>query len=81
MKAKKIPAPSKREKLLSKAEDFASAPAGSVEEEARYIMLELAGDSETDIFSEAGTIDMLASLDREEGVQAEAAALVSKFLK
>jgi hypothetical protein len=80
-KPKKVPAPSKREKLLAKAEAFAGAPAGSVEEEARYILLELAGDSEADMFSEAGTIDMLVSLEREEGVAAEAAALVSKFLK
>lgn len=80
-KSPKIPAPSRREKLLAKAEELAGAPEGSAEEEARYILLELAGDSEQDMFSEDGTIDMLVSLEREEGTAAEAAAMVSKFLQ
>ena len=80
-KSSKIPTTSKRENMLSKAEEFADAPAGSVEEEARYILLELAGDSEQDMFSEAGSTDMLMSLEREEGVAAEAAKMVSKLLK
>lgn len=81
-KVKKSPAQSRREKLLAKAEEFASSPADSVEGEARYILLELAGDSEEDMFSEAGTDDMLADLGREEGsVEATAAALVYKLLK
>lgn len=79
---KKAPVLSKRERLLAKAEEFAGASEGSVEEEARYILLELAGDSEEDMFSEAGTDDMLASLEREEGsVEAKASALVYKLLK
>ena len=70
-----------REEIMAKAEEFASAPADSVEGEAHWILMTLAGDSEADMFSTAGAHDFLYSLEKdEEGSAAAEASIVSEFL-
>lgn len=71
-----------REEILTKAVEFASAPADSVEGEAYWVLTTLAGENEADMFSEAGAQDFLYSLEKDEegSAAAEAAVIVSEFL-
>lgn len=71
-----------REEILDQAETLASSPEGSVQEEARMILMDIAGSDEADMFSADGIHDLLFSLDREEDETVQAAAqLVRDFLK
>lgn len=71
-----------REEILSKAESLASFANGSVQEEARLILTDIAGSDEADMFSEDGIHDLLFSLEREEDETVQAAAqLVRQFLQ
>ena len=70
-----------REEILTKAEEFAGVPGDSIEGEAYWVLTTLAGESEADMFSEAGIHDFLYSLEKEEGEAVSAAAsIVSEFL-
>jgi hypothetical protein len=72
----------KREEILAKAEEFASAPADSVEGEAYWILTTLAGENEADMFSADGAFDFIYSLEKDEegSAAAEAASIVAEFL-
>ena len=71
-----------REEILAKAEELKDFDGNAVQEEAHFMLLDIAGDSEEDMFSEAGVMDMLHSMSKHEGtVEAEAADMVAKFLK
>jgi hypothetical protein len=71
-----------REEILNMAESLESFGEGSVEDEARLILRDIAGSDEADMFSLDGIHDLLSSLDREEDETVQAAAqLVRHFLK
>lgn len=70
-----------REQILAKAEELKDFHGNPVQEEAHFMLLDIAGDSEEDMFSEDGTLDMLASMSKHEGtVEAEASDMVYEFL-
>lgn len=70
-----------REEILAKAKEFASAPSDSIEGETYWVLTQLAGESEADMFSTDGAHDFLYSLEKEEGeAVSEAASIVSEFL-
>lgn len=71
-----------REEILAKAEELKQFEGNTVQEEAHFMLLDIAGDSDADMFSEDGILDMLYSTSKHEGtVEAQAADIVAKFLK
>lgn len=68
-----------REEILAKARMLENFSKDSAQTEARYILLDIAGDSEADMFSEAGIHDYLHSLASNE-VTFSACILVVAFL-
>jgi hypothetical protein len=71
-----------REEILAKAEELKNFDGNEVQEETYFMLLDIAGDSDADMFSEAGIHDMLYSMSKHEGtVTAQAADIVAKFLK
>lgn len=71
-----------REEILAKAEELKQFEGNAVQEEAHFMLLDIAGDSDADMFSEDGILDMLYSTSKHEGTaEAQAADIVAKFLK
>lgn len=71
-----------RDEILAKAESLASFDQASKEGEARLILMDIAGSDEADMFSADGALDLLASLDRDEDENVQAASrMVYEFLK
>ena len=70
-----------REEMLAKAEELKQYEGNPVQEEAHFMLLDIAGESDADMFSQDGIHDMLYSMSKHEGtVEAEAANIVAKFL-
>lgn len=70
-----------RQEMLEKAEELKQFEGNPVQEEVHFMLLDIAGESDADMFSEDGIHDMLYSMSKHEGtVEAEAAGIVAKFL-
>lgn len=71
-----------REEILVKAEELKDFEGNAVQEESHFILIDIAGDSDEDMFSEDGILDMLYSMSQQEAdpVVSEAADIVLKFI-
>lgn len=71
-----------REEILAKAEELKGFEGNPVQEEAHFLLLDIAGATDADMFSPDGIHDLLHSLSKNEGtVEAQAADIVFEFLK
>ena len=55
-----------RDEILAKAEELKGFNGNAVQEESHFILIDIAGDSDEDMFSEDGILDMLYSMSQQE---------------
>lgn len=71
-----------REEILAKAEELRDFERFTVQQETRYMLLDIAGDTEADMLSEDGVHDYLHAQKRWGGtdMSAQAVEIVTEFL-